>query len=70
MAFSLSIAVTVCENELHHVVTILIFTETKEFKVSEHEDPLIKFHLFLMIITQSQTILDKSSDYLVDAAII
>jgi len=68
--FGAVIAVTVGENELHHIVSILIFTEAQELVVCEFVHLLIKSYLFFMITTQSQTVLDESRDNLVGAAII
>ena len=68
--FGAVIAVTVGENELHHIVAILIFTEAQELAVCELEHLIIKSYLFFMITTQSQPVLDESCDNLVGAAII
>ena len=68
--FTAVIAVAVGENELHHIVSILIFTEAQELVVCEFVHLLIKSYLFFMITTQSQTVLDESRDNLVGAAII
>ena len=61
---------TVGEDELDYVVTCLMFTKPQELLVFELENFLVKSQHFNLIITYSQTILNKSCDDHIRAAII
>ena len=64
------ITVAVSKNQLDDIVAILILAQTEKFVVIECENSFVKLEFFLMIFAQSQSILNKASNDLVDAAII